>query len=111
MKDLFGNLKESFVDLWSATLEFVKCLLILLIYIVCVPFYPLWRLKRIFQVDVWYKYHFTQYYQRHINAKTIKTIFEICEANRDKSLERENERKWSAKIIKRYRADLRQYNS
>lgn len=108
MKDLFGNLKESFVDMWSATLEFVKSLLILLIYIVCIPFYPLWVLKRNYCLDVWYKYHFTQYYQKCVNPKTIKRIFQTCEMYGDNSLFRENERKWAVKIIKRYRADLRQ---
>ncbi len=110
MKDLFENLMESFIEMWAATLEFTKCLLVLIIYIVCIPFYPLWWLKRAFQIDVWYKYHFTQYYQKHINQRTIKLIFEICKENRNNSLFRINERKWSAKIIKRYRANLRQYN-
>lgn len=106
MKDLLDNLWNSILEMRDATFEFVRCFLVMMIYLICLPFYPLWVLKRTFQIDVWYKYHFTQYYQKNINPKTIKKIFEVCADNRDKSLERENERKWATKIIKRYRSYL-----
>lgn len=106
MKDLLDNLWDSILEMRDATFEFVKCLLVLMIYLICIPFYPLWLLKRNYCLDVWYKYHFTQYYQRCVNPKTIKRIFQTCEMYRDNSCFRENERKWAAKIIKRYRAGL-----
>lgn len=110
MKELILDLRDSSVALIGVLCQFVWDIIRILFFIIGYPFALLYRLLiRPFHISVWYKFHFTQYYQKHLNKFTIQRMFRLVKGNRklrNKSLYVRNERIWACKIIKRYRKEL-----
>lgn len=107
MKELILDLRDSFVALLGVFCQFIWDILRILFFIIGYSFALLYRLLiRPFHVSIWYKYHFTQYYQKHLNKYTVQRMFRLIKSNRglrNKSLYVKNERMWACRIIRRYR--------
>lgn len=110
MKELILDLRDSSVALVGVFCQFVWDILRVLFFLVGYPFSLAYRyLIMPFHVSVWYKYHYTQYYQKHLNKFTVQRMLRLVRANRNKrnkSLYVRNERKWAYRIIKRYRSEV-----
>jgi len=104
MKDLFTTIKNSFFDLIDAMKMLLSSLLILLICLICIPFYPFWLIGNTIHLKIWYLYHFTQFYQIHLNERSVWIVLKDIRRVRDNNLKRRLERKWATKIIRRYRS-------
>lgn len=107
MKELILDLRDSSVALIGVLCQFVWYILRIIFFIIGYPFSMFYRLFiSPFHVSVWYKYHFTDYYQKHLNKYTVQRMLRLLKfdrAKRHKSLYVRNERKWAVKILKRYR--------
>ena len=112
MKELILDLRDSSVALIGVFCQFIWDILRIIFFIIGYPFSMFYRLLiSPFHISVWYKYYFTDYYQKHLNEFTVKRMFRLLKSNRtkrQKSLYVRNERKWAVKILKRYRYDLEQ---
>lgn len=115
MKELMLDLRDSSVALIGVLCQFIWDTLRIISYIIGYPFILFYKFViQPFHISVWYKFHFTNYYQKHLNKATVQRMFRLLRFNRSKrhkSLYVMIERKWAVKILKRYRADLRQYNT
>lgn len=107
MKELILDLRYSTVALLGVLCQFVWDILRIMFYMVGYPFALLYRwLVRPFHLSVWYKYHYTQYYQKCVSKHTLPRMLKLLSVDRldrNKSLFIRNERRWAYRIIRRYR--------
>lgn len=103
MKEAIIDLRDSFLVVCGSTVQFAIDLFTVILLIAYMPFYPFVWLFRSYRVSVWYKYHFTQYYQKHLNERTIDKIFRVLRRERNNTILCKYERIWATKIIRRYR--------
>lgn len=69
------------------------------------PSYNARRVKEYTNIIIWYRYHFTQYYQKNMNERTIRYSLKLTKKTRNNSIKCKLERKWVCRIIKRYRKE------
>lgn len=107
MKELILDLRDSLVALIGALFHFIWDILRVIAFILGYPFAKVYLyLIAPFHILVWYRYHFTQYYQKYISKNTLPRMLKLLRLyrpNRNTSLYVRNERKWAYKIIIRYR--------
>lgn len=105
MNKLWSYLKDSFIELLESAVETLRCLAVFVCYVLLLPLLPVLLVNEYTSIITWYRYHFTQYYQKNMNERTIRYSLKLTKKTRNNSIKCKLERKWVCRIIKRYRKE------